>query len=249
MARLPLSGITVVSLEQAVAAPFATRQLADLGARVIKVERPGGGDFARRYDTTVHGPSSYFVWFNRSKESLTLDLKTPSGQEVLLLSQSSQHRTCGACKACKACTHRTHGNDSVPASRYPTRSCRSPGHSRSSSRPGNTPGSGRVARSGSSAFSSPPGSTLLPSQCSVRLEPCCAVRREATERTRSFFFHPVSTHLRRYRPRASTRLMQPRKRRVRTAPFPHRVLRCRRADRRSYVNHILFIVAGRAHHE
>ena len=79
----PLSGITVVSLEQAVAAPYATRQLADLGARVIKVERPGEGDFARRYDTTVHGHSSYFVWLNRSKESLTLDLKDPRGREVL----------------------------------------------------------------------------------------------------------------------------------------------------------------------
>ncbi|GGL64519.1 CoA transferase [Streptomyces fumigatiscleroticus] len=83
MQRLPLSGITVVSVEQAVAAPFATRQLADLGARVIKVERPGGGDFARRYDTTVHGHSSYFVWLNRSKESLTLDLKDPRGREIL----------------------------------------------------------------------------------------------------------------------------------------------------------------------
>lgn len=83
MTELPLAGITVVSLEQAVAAPFATRQLADLGARVIKVERPGGGDFARRYDTTVHGQSSYFVWLNRSKESLTLDLKAPQGREVL----------------------------------------------------------------------------------------------------------------------------------------------------------------------
>ncbi|MFJ2002871.1 CaiB/BaiF CoA transferase family protein [Streptomyces sp. JL3001] len=81
--RLPLSGITVVSLEQAVAAPYATRQLADLGARVIKVERPGDGDFARRYDTTVHGQSSYFVWLNRSKESLTLDLKAPRGREIL----------------------------------------------------------------------------------------------------------------------------------------------------------------------
>ncbi|WP_128434960.1 CaiB/BaiF CoA transferase family protein [Streptomyces cyaneus] len=81
--HLPLSGITVVSLEQAVAAPYATRQLADLGARVIKVERPGDGDFARRYDTTVHGHSSYFVWLNRSKESLTLDLKDPRGREVL----------------------------------------------------------------------------------------------------------------------------------------------------------------------
>jgi len=83
MHELPLSGITVVSLEQAVAAPFATRQLADLGARVIKVERPGAGDFARGYDTSVHGNSSYFVWLNRSKESLTLDLKAPSGQEIL----------------------------------------------------------------------------------------------------------------------------------------------------------------------
>lgn len=80
---LPLAGITVVSLEQAVAAPFATRQLADLGARVIKIERPGGGDFARRYDTTVHGQASYFVWLNRSKESLTLDLKSPEGREIL----------------------------------------------------------------------------------------------------------------------------------------------------------------------
>ncbi|WJV50212.1 CaiB/BaiF CoA transferase family protein [Streptomyces flavofungini] len=80
---LPLAGITVLSLEQAVAAPFATRQLADLGARVIKVERPGGGDFARRYDTTVHGEASYFVWLNRSKESLTLDVKSTQGQQVL----------------------------------------------------------------------------------------------------------------------------------------------------------------------
>ncbi|WP_159775311.1 CaiB/BaiF CoA transferase family protein [Streptomyces sp. HM190] len=83
MSGLPLSGITVVSIEQAVAAPFATRQLADLGARVVKVERRGEGDFARRYDTTVHGESSYFVWLNRSKESLTLDLKSGRGREVL----------------------------------------------------------------------------------------------------------------------------------------------------------------------
>ncbi|MFE7904322.1 CaiB/BaiF CoA transferase family protein [Streptomyces albogriseolus] len=81
--RLPLSGVTVVTVEQAVAAPYATRQLADLGARVIKVERPGEGDFARRYDTTVHGTSSYFVWINRSKESLTLDLKDPRGRDIL----------------------------------------------------------------------------------------------------------------------------------------------------------------------
>ena len=74
---LPLKGLIVVAVEQAVAAPFATRQLADLGARVIKIERPDGGDFARGYDTTVKGLSSYFVWLNRSKESLTLDLKRP----------------------------------------------------------------------------------------------------------------------------------------------------------------------------
>lgn len=83
MSDRPLAGITVVSIEQAVAAPFATRQLADLGARVIKIERPGGGDFARRYDTTVHEQSSYFVWLNRSKESLTLDLKSAQGRDVL----------------------------------------------------------------------------------------------------------------------------------------------------------------------
>ena len=75
MSTRPLDGITVVSLEHAIAAPFCTRQLADLGARVIKVERPGGGDFARGYDTQVEGLSSHFVWVNRSKESLTLDLK------------------------------------------------------------------------------------------------------------------------------------------------------------------------------
>jgi itaconate CoA-transferase len=79
----PLEGITVVSLEQAVAAPFATRQLADLGARVIKIERPGVGDFARQYDTTVKGLSSHFVWLNRSKESLTLDLKQSEAKEIL----------------------------------------------------------------------------------------------------------------------------------------------------------------------
>jgi itaconate CoA-transferase len=80
---LPLKGITVVSVEQAVAAPFATRQLADLGARVIKIERPDGGDFARGYDTRARGLSSYFVWLNRSKESMTLDLKRPTGAEIL----------------------------------------------------------------------------------------------------------------------------------------------------------------------
>ncbi|MEU5994557.1 CaiB/BaiF CoA-transferase family protein [Spirillospora sp. NPDC047418] len=79
----PLDGITVVSLEQAVAAPFATRQLADAGARVIKVERPDD-DFARGYDRTVHGEASYFVWLNRGKESITLDVKDPADKAVLL---------------------------------------------------------------------------------------------------------------------------------------------------------------------
>jgi itaconate CoA-transferase len=79
----PLEGITVVSLEQAVAAPLATRHLADLGARVIKLERPGVGDFARDYDTTVKGMSSHFVWLNRSKESVTLDLKHPAADTLL----------------------------------------------------------------------------------------------------------------------------------------------------------------------
>ncbi|MDT5182577.1 MAG: itaconate CoA-transferase, partial [Mycobacterium sp.] len=83
MTDAPLNGITVVSLEQAVAAPYATRQLADLGARVIKVERPHDGDFARGYDRAVHGESSYFVWLNRGKESLTLDLKHPDGQRLV----------------------------------------------------------------------------------------------------------------------------------------------------------------------
>ncbi|MBP7414180.1 MAG: CoA transferase [Giesbergeria sp.] len=79
----PLDGITVVSLEHAIAAPFCTRQLADLGARVIKVERPGAGDFARAYDQRVRGEASHFVWVNRSKESLTLDLKQPGAVAVL----------------------------------------------------------------------------------------------------------------------------------------------------------------------
>ena len=79
----PLDGVTVVALEHAIAAPFCTRQLADLGARVIKVERPGVGDFARAYDTRVHGQASHFVWSNRSKESLTLDLKNGAAMAVL----------------------------------------------------------------------------------------------------------------------------------------------------------------------
>jgi crotonobetainyl-CoA:carnitine CoA-transferase CaiB-like acyl-CoA transferase len=81
---LPLDGITVVSLEQAIAAPFCTRQLADLGARVIKIERPGAGDFARSYDTRVNGLASHFVWTNRSKESLALDVKDPKDHAILM---------------------------------------------------------------------------------------------------------------------------------------------------------------------
>jgi itaconate CoA-transferase len=79
----PLKGITVVALEQAVSAPLATRHLADLGARVIKIERPDGGDFSRSYDTAVKGLSAHFVWLNRSKESLTLDLRHPQAHQVL----------------------------------------------------------------------------------------------------------------------------------------------------------------------
>ncbi|MEG0412276.1 MAG: CaiB/BaiF CoA-transferase family protein [Comamonas sp.] len=80
----PLDGITVISLEHAVAAPFCTRQLADLGARVIKVERPGSGDFARGYDQRVNGQSSHFTWINRSKQSLALDVKQPLAKSALL---------------------------------------------------------------------------------------------------------------------------------------------------------------------
>lgn len=79
----PLDGITVLTLEHAIAAPFCTRQLADLGARVIKIERPGTGDFARAYDTRVNGLASHFVWTNRSKESLTLDVKAEAAGDIL----------------------------------------------------------------------------------------------------------------------------------------------------------------------
>ena len=82
-AQRPLDGITVLALEHAIAAPFCTRQLADLGARVIKIERPGGGDFARAYDERVDGLASHFVWTNRSKESLTLDVKHPDAAGIL----------------------------------------------------------------------------------------------------------------------------------------------------------------------
>lgn len=83
-AGLPLAGITVVAIEQAVAAPLATRHLADLGARVIKIERVGEGDFARAYDATVHGQASHFVWLNRGKESIELDLASDRGRETAL---------------------------------------------------------------------------------------------------------------------------------------------------------------------
>nr|WP_244607866.1 CaiB/BaiF CoA-transferase family protein [Bradyrhizobium vignae] len=82
-AELPLSGVTVVSLEQAIAAPLASRHLADWGARVIKIERPGGGDFCRDYDHVMNGMSSQFVWTNRSKQSLAIDIKSESGRKVL----------------------------------------------------------------------------------------------------------------------------------------------------------------------
>jgi len=81
--KRPLEGITVVGLEQVIAGPFCTRQLAELGARVIKIERPGDGDAARGYDTTVKGMSSHFVWVNRSKESLSLDVKHPGARPIL----------------------------------------------------------------------------------------------------------------------------------------------------------------------
>src|SRR5919197_498854 len=81
--KLPLEGVTVVAIEQAVAGPLATRHLADLGARVIKIERPDGGDFAREYDATVCGLASWFVWLNRTKESVTLDLKRDDARHVL----------------------------------------------------------------------------------------------------------------------------------------------------------------------
>ncbi|EJL91301.1 putative acyl-CoA transferase/carnitine dehydratase [Polaromonas sp. CF318] len=80
----PLKGITVVTLEHAIAAPFATRQLADMGARVVKIERPGVGDFARSYDSRVRGLASHFVWTNRSKESLTLDVKHEEARKILM---------------------------------------------------------------------------------------------------------------------------------------------------------------------
>jgi len=83
MSAHPLEGVLVVALEQAVAVPFATRQLADLGARVIKIERTGAGDFARGYDRTVLGQASYFVWLNRGKESVQLDVKSPAGREAM----------------------------------------------------------------------------------------------------------------------------------------------------------------------
>src|SRR5258707_3507417 len=81
---LPLEGVRVVALEQAVSAPFCSRQLADMGADVIKIERPDGGDFAREYDSALHGLSTYFAWLNRGKRSAVLDLKSEAGRETVL---------------------------------------------------------------------------------------------------------------------------------------------------------------------
>ncbi len=80
---LPLDGLVVVAVEQAVAAPYVSSRLADAGARVIKVERPSGGDFARGYDAVVEGDSAYFVWLNRGKESILLDYSKPADAELL----------------------------------------------------------------------------------------------------------------------------------------------------------------------
>ena len=104
----PLDDITVVTLEHAIAAPFCTRQLADLGARVIKIERPGSGDFARGYDSRVKGLASHFVWTNRGKESLTLDLKHAEAAGILARLLERDHgdplerlhlRSCAAIRA------------------------------------------------------------------------------------------------------------------------------------------------------
>ena len=88
----PLDGVTVVALEHVIAAPFCTRQLAELGARVIKIERPGVGDQARGYDERVRGLASHFVWVNRSKESLTLDVKHPDAARILPGRRGIGHR-------------------------------------------------------------------------------------------------------------------------------------------------------------
>ncbi|GAA0248013.1 CaiB/BaiF CoA-transferase family protein [Cryptosporangium japonicum] len=81
--RGPLAGVTVVALEQAVAAPLATRTLGDLGARVVKIENPRGGDFTRTYDQVVHGQAAHFVWLNRGKQSVALNVRHPDGRDVL----------------------------------------------------------------------------------------------------------------------------------------------------------------------
>lgn len=116
---LPLDGITVVALEQAVAAPLATRHLADMGARVIKIERVGEGDFARHYDQAVHGQASHFVWLNRSKESIAVDVKSdPGGRSFSIWSREpmcscrtwlpTQPRDWGSAR--RNCAINTHGS-------------------------------------------------------------------------------------------------------------------------------------------
>jgi len=114
---LPLEGITIISIEQAVAAPFATRQLADLGARVVKIERPSVGDFARGYDETVKGMASHFVWLNRSKESLTLDLKHPKAQQIV--QQLLEHADVFIQNLAPGATERLGLGPDVLAQRYP----------------------------------------------------------------------------------------------------------------------------------
>jgi itaconate CoA-transferase len=114
---LPLEGITIISIEQAVAAPFATRQLADLGARVVKIERPSVGDFARDYDETVKGMASHFVWLNRSKESLTLDLKHPKARQIV--QQLLEHADVFIQNLAPGATERLGLGPDVLAQRYP----------------------------------------------------------------------------------------------------------------------------------
>ena len=109
-----LDGITVVTIEQAVSAPFATRHLADLGARVIKVERPGEGDFARGYDGTVLGLSSYFVWLNRSKESLTLDPNSRGRRTSWRGSSNGPRRSSNPDRLCEDTHHDNQGRMARP---------------------------------------------------------------------------------------------------------------------------------------
>ena len=106
---LPLDGIRVVALEQAVAAPFCSRQLADMGADVVKVERPDGGDMARGYDGALNGVSAYFAWLNRGKRSIVLDLKQDEDRRVL------DARSCAAPTSCSRASARAAGAAPMPS--------------------------------------------------------------------------------------------------------------------------------------